>query len=145
MPVAEDLLREFLKIYQKLPHDRESQCEYLAERRAEIRLLLDSVWEQTASNILKVRPRNYLEARRAINRAKERGLNPPDAAVLRSVSSILEEYHVFVDKAYVDYAKRISGLVATSIRQLCLKLAAHPRLKHCAPAKQLGEVLRRTK
>ena len=96
-------------------------------------------------NILKVKPRNYLEARRAINQANINALPPHDAAVLRGVLAVLEEYDVFVDKAYVNYSKRISGLVATSIRRMCLELAAHPLFTHSALAQQLTDVLKRTK
>jgi len=144
MPVAEDLFRTFLEMYRALPLDRESQTEFLAKRRAEMRLLLDSVWEQTLFNILNVRPRNDLEARRAINQANISELPPHDAAVLRSVLAVLNEYDVFVDKAYIDHSRRISGLVATSIRRMCLDLAAHPVFAHSALAQQLTDLLKGT-
>ena len=144
MPVAEDLFRTFLEMYRTLPLDQKSQTQYLAKRRAEMRLLLNSVWEQTVFNILKVSPRNHLEARRAINQANLDALRPCDAAVLRSVLSVLDNFDVFADKAYVDYSKRISALVATSIRRMCLDLAAHPVFAHSALAQQLTDLLKGT-
>ena len=145
MPVAEELFGPFLEMYRALPEDQKSQTQFLAKRRPELRLLLDSVWEQTVFNILKVKPRNHLEARRFINEADLGALPPHDATILRSVLVVLNEYDVFVDKAYVDYSKRISGMVLTTIRRMCLELAAHPLLKPSALAQQLTCVLTGTK
>jgi hypothetical protein len=145
MPVAENLFRTFLELYRTFPKDQTSQIRYFSKRRSEMRLLLDSVWEQTVFNILKIRPRNHSEARRAINQANLDTLRACDAAVLRSVLSVLENFDVFASKEYVDYSKRISALVVTSIRRMCLDLAAHPAFSHSALAQQLTDLLKGTK
>jgi hypothetical protein len=52
MPVAEALFEPILALYREFPAEADKRGAYLVEHRSEMKLLLDSIWEQTLINIL---------------------------------------------------------------------------------------------
>src|SRR4026208_1275395 len=94
MPVADALFGPLVAIYSEMPSKPKARGAYLVEQRSSIKLLVDTIWEQTIGNILKQNPRNHLEARKFINQAKLDSLPAHDASLLRSLEHALPVHFV---------------------------------------------------
>jgi hypothetical protein len=143
MPVAEELFEPILTLYRDLPAEADNQGSYLVDHRAEIKLLLDSIWEQALTNILHTKPRNHLEAQLHLNQARLDLLPSHDVQVLQSLLAVLDDYAILAGDPYIDRSKPLTRLFQEELRNLCINLSAHPAHRTSTLARNLRTFLMR--
>lgn len=129
MLLAPAIFRPLWKLYLDLPHDEEDGGAYLAERRAEIRLLVDTIWEQAVTNLFSEKPANHMEARMLIRRSKRRKAATEYAQVLSALAEVLRDYDALADPGYVSHEEPLFELVTGSLATLCETLAGLPEFR----------------
>ncbi len=119
MPVAKKLVRPLSDLYSSLPVDRDDRRPYVIERRAEIKLLVDTIWEQVIAELLEESPRNHVEARHFINGTNLSMFAAHDREVLRSLDAVLQMYGALDGDPYIDRSKPLVRLVTHKLSRLC--------------------------
>lgn len=124
MPVSKDIFLELTSLYYGYTH-ADDESKYLANQRKKIKVISDSLWEQTLENIFHEKPRNNTAALRMINRKREALTNNDDINVVNAVYGLLKDYDAVTDKMYIDIAKKLSPFFVGPLKRLCLALSAH--------------------
>ena len=113
----------------------------IQKNRKKIKILVDTIYEQTIENLFDQKPRNYLSARKILNDNKHCVINDFDRSLLDDLSLVLRDYDVLIDKHYVDHTDKLSYLLSCSLKKLCLKLCSHSAFADDDHAKQLIRLL----
>ncbi|RJG18454.1 hypothetical protein D4A39_08275 [Alcanivorax profundi] len=142
MPVSEGILTEISSLYYGFKNSADV-ADYLFKNRKEIRIISDSLWEQSVENIFGVKPKNYLHAMQIINKNKHEISDQEDIAVVNALHEVLLEYDVIIDKRYIDISKSLLPLFVGDLKRLCIALASHSAHLERLPAAKLLKILRR--
>jgi hypothetical protein len=144
MPVAKAIFLPLARIYGDLLAKKtdSARARYLINRRAEIKTIVDTIWEQCCSVLCQTNPRNATEAQRDLGALDRTTLNAEDARVAEDLLAVLESYDPLSSSdPYIDHGQPMANLVNKHLRKLAATLAAHPSQVAHSEAAALGRVL----
>jgi len=140
MPVSNEIFLPLSQLYRSYSTSTD-QDDFLNKNRKEIKVLADSLWEQTVESLFAVKPRNYTDARRIINTNRDKLTLLDDLAVIDALLEVLREYDVLVDKSYIDIAKKMRPIFLVSLKKFCMNLTFHRDHETTAHAIELRRLL----
>lgn len=125
--LANELFLELHDLYADLPSDEQSRRSRFLARRTEIKVLVDTIWEQVLVALTGEKPRNAQEARRCVNAIEPRLAVEADRIVLTRLRGVLDDYAALDGSPYIDRARPLDELVMARLKSLCLALTRHPQ------------------
>lgn len=140
MPVDSEMFHQLSAVYKNYAEAGDPDT-FLKKERRRIKILTDSLWEQTVINLFSVTPRNYTDARAILNREKHRLTSVHDLAVAEAMLAVLQNYEVLIEKSYIDIAAKVKPMFTVTLRRLCLNLADHPSHMAYGYAVRLSQLL----
>jgi len=141
MPVSERIFVEISSLYYGFNKSDDSSG-YLSEKRKQIKIIADSLWEQSLENIFGSKPRNYSHAMQMINRQRGTLTAQEDIEVVNALHDVLVDYEVINDKNYIDIAEKLLPVFRGALKRLCAALASHSNHAGNLSAKKLIVILR---
>jgi len=143
MIVAPGIIDEILEVYLDCcDYDDNAKIDLLAiqENRKKIKILVDSIYEQSIENITGEKPKNHLDARSKINNFL-RCNESEYSNFLKALRNVLYDYGVLVDKRYIDHSKNMERLLNGSLNNLCRQLCSQSCYDDISSAKVLNKIL----
>ena len=141
MLVTEALLLRIAAMYRDYAR-ADAREVYLKHFRPQLRILIDSLWEQILNGLLSVRPRNALEARQAIARGLgTTTLESTEKEVLNALAEVLKNYELLSSGPYMEIGKTLDPLVRTTVFRLSYALVVVPRHAGLIATKKLAQAL----
>lgn len=143
MIVASGIIDEIFEVYLDCYED-DSCIDYVVaqKNRKKIKIIVDSIYEQSVENITGQKPRNHLDARFRINKfIKNNETKYID--FLMSLDEVLSYYDTLSDKRYIDHSKDMESLFEGPLNRLCNQLFAWEPYANMASARGLRILLGR--
>lgn len=143
MIVASAIIDEIFEVYLNCYED-DSCIDYaiVQKNRKKIKIIVDSIYEQSVENITGQKPRNHLDARSRINRFIK-GSEAEHQDFLKSLDEVLSHYDVLSDKRYIDHSKDMESLLEGPLNRLCNKLCTWEHYANMPSARALRSLLGR--
>ena len=140
MPVSNEIFSPLSQIYYSYSESLDQDA-FLAKNRKKIKVLVDSLWEQTVESLFSIKPRNYMDARRIINTNKHTLSSSDDLAIAESLLVVLRDYDVLIDKSYIDIVQKLRPIFLISMKKFCIRLTVHRKHNSTMHATMLINVL----
>lgn len=142
MPVAESILPKIYSIFNEYKNSNDEDT-FTNTYRKEIKIIVDTLFEQIIESILDEKPRNALNARLAINKTDLSAYSSSDRKLLNSLKNVLVEYDGLNSKEYIDHSESLIDFVSNELYALSIALINHEKLSQCDNAKSLKKLLDR--
>lgn len=140
MPVSNEIFLPVSQLYHSYSTSSD-QDKFLEKNRKMIKVLTDSLWEQTVESLFSIKPRNYLDARRIINKNKHTLSLPDDLAIAESLLVVLRDYDVLIDKSYINIVEKLRPIFLVSLKRFCMNLTLHRNHNSTEHATKLRTIL----
>ena len=141
MPVAKPILLKMHSLFHKY-NVADNNEEFAKIYRKEIKIIVDSLFEQIIESLLGEKPRNAMTARVMINNHDLSNSTDADKKLLGALKNLLSQYHCLDSKAYIDHTNSIVDFVSNELYELSLSLVIHTSLSKNSHAKALKKLLR---
>lgn len=140
MPVAESILPKIYSIFNEYKNSKDEDT-FTNKYRKEIKIIVDTLFEQIIESILDQKPRNALNARLAINKTDLSAYSSSDRKLLNSLKNVLVEYDSLNSKEYIDHSESLIDFVSNELYALSIALINHEKLSQCDNAQSLKNYL----
>jgi hypothetical protein len=141
MPVAKPILLKIHSLFHEY-NVADNNEEFAKIHRKEIKIIVDSLFEQIIESLLGEKPRNAMTARVMINNHDLSNSTDADKKLLGALKNLLSQYHCLDSKAYIDHTNSIVDFVSNELYELSLSLVIHTSLSKNSHAKALKKLLR---
>lgn len=141
MPVAKSILLKIHSLFHEYNIANNNE-KFAKSHRKEIKIIVDSLFEQIIESLLGEKPRNAMTARIMINNYDQSNSTDADKRLLGALKNLLSQYHCLDSKAYIDHTNSIVDFVSNELYELSLSLVLHTALSKNSHAKSLGKLLR---
>lgn len=145
MIVASAIIDEIFEVYVDCYED-DSYIDYtiVQKNRKKIKIIIDSIYEQSIENVTGQKPRNHLDARARINKLIKRD-EAEYLDFLKTLDEVLSHYDVLSDKRYIDHSKDMESLLEGPLNRLCNQLCTLEHYASMPSARALRSLLGRLK
>lgn len=140
MPVCNEIFSELAQVFHLYTQSESDETFYKTNRK-QIKVLVDSLWEQIVENLFGVKPRNCTDARQIINNRKAGLTSADDMAVVEALLVVLRDYDVLIDTNYIDITKKMTPVFTINLKGVCSALTQHSSHRFDEKATKLSILL----